>query len=151
MANSFTDRQPAAILFAEDTEGDVILVRECFKRTSVPTTVYDVRNGVDCLAFLRKEGRYQNAPTPDLLLLDLLMPVMGGREVLTEIVADQQLKPLPVIVLSAYEQVYRELYQLGCNAYIVKPMDFYRLQHVIDEISAFWFGIATLPSQREAQ
>lgn len=151
MTSPCIDRPAAQVLLAEDADGDVLLVRECFKRTSVPVTLHDVRNGADCLAFLRKEGRYREAPTPDLLLLDFLMPVLGGREVLAEIVADERLRPLPVIILSAYAQATEELYRLGCNAYVVKPMGFFRLQQVIDEIVDFWFSIVTLPSQRRAQ
>ena len=148
MATPLLDRPPAAVLLAEDNDGDVILMRECFKRTPLPVDLYAVDNGAKCLAFLRKEGRYQDAPTPDLLLLDLLMPVMDGREVLTEIVADERLRQLPVIILTAYSQAVWELYQLGCNAFIVKPMGIEHLQHVIQEIADFWFTIVKLPSHR---
>lgn len=137
----------AEILMAEDNEGDVLLAREGFKRVGYPVRLHHVENGEECLAFLRKTGSFADAPTPDLLLLDLNMPVMGGREVLAELVRDPELCRLPVVVLttSGNRQDILQMYGLRCSTYIVKPLDFLEFQRMIQVIADYWFTVASLP------
>jgi CheY-like chemotaxis protein len=104
---------------------------------------------VNSAAFLRKQGKYANALTPDLILLDLNLPVMDGREVLAEIVADDQLRQLPVVILttSETEQDILEMYKLRCSSYIVKPVDFNQFLRVVRGIGNYWFTVVVLPPQ----
>ena len=99
------------------------------------------------MAFLRKQGEYASAPTPDMLLLDINMPRMGGREVLAEIVKDDSLKSLPVVVLSTSEEGEEilKMYKMRCNSYIVKPVDFDQFLKVIRSIGEYWFTVVVLP------
>jgi CheY-like chemotaxis protein len=145
--------RPAQVLLAEDTESDVILTRESFERAKFHVEMSHVENGEDCLAFLRREGRYRDAPVPDLLLLDLNMPVMDGREVLSELVKDESLKHLPVVVLttSEDERDILAMYQLRCNAYVTKPVDFVRFHKIVQELTAFWFTVVVLPESEDAR
>lgn len=140
-------RRPPEILMVEDNEGDALLARESFKRLQYPVNLYHVENGEECLAFLRKEGRYTGVPTPDLVLLDLNMPIMGGREVLAELVGDPLLRQLPVVILttSANEKDIIQMYALRCSTYIVKPLDFQEFQRIIQVIADYWFTVAALP------
>lgn len=135
------------VLLAEDNENDVILTRAAFKRAKLAVDLHHVENGQDCLAFLRKEGQYQDAPTPDLILLDLNMPVTDGREVLQEMVNDPDLRHLPVVILttSAEEKDILAMYKLRCSSYIVKPVDFDQFMRVVREFSNYWFTVVVLP------
>ncbi|MBS1190961.1 MAG: response regulator receiver protein [Rhodocyclaceae bacterium] len=150
MTSSPTARRPAEVLLVEDNQGDVLLTREGFKRSSFPVNLHHVENGEDCLAFLKKEGAFAGVPTPDLILLDLNMPVMDGREVMKILVADPRFCHVPVVVLttSANEQDVWEMYSLRCSTYIVKPLDFEEFQHIIQVIAEYWFSVATLPGAR---
>lgn len=151
MSVPLTTRRPAEVLLVEDNMGDILLTREGFKRSGYPVNLHHVENGEDCLAFLRKEGPFADAPTPDLILLDLNMPVMDGREVLKTLVADDRFRHLPVVVLttSANEQDIQEMYELRCSSYIVKPLDFEEFQRIIQVIAEYWFTVATLPGTRD--
>src|SRR6202795_4123329 len=100
MPNKLSSGKPAEILLAEDNENDVELTRQGFKRCKLLLNLHHVKDGEECLAFLRKQGKYSNAPTPDLVLLDLNMPRMDGREVLAEMVVDKDLNGIPVVVLT---------------------------------------------------
>jgi chemotaxis family two-component system response regulator Rcp1 len=106
-----------------------------------------VKNGVEAMAFLRREGEYSNAPQPDIILLDLNMPKMDGREVLAEIKKDESLKHIPVIVLttSKAEQDILKSYDLYANCYITKPVDLDQFNTVIKSIKDFWLSIVKLP------
>ena len=147
MNSSLAGRRAAEVLLVEDNMGDILLTREGFKRSNFPVNLHHVENGEDCLAFLRKEGAFADAPTPDLILLDLNMPVMDGREVMKTLVADQHFRHYPVVVLttSANEQDIQEMYELRCSTYIVKPLDFEEFQRIIQVIAEYWFTVATLP------
>jgi two-component system, chemotaxis family, response regulator Rcp1 len=135
------------ILLVEDNENDVMLTREGFKRAKVPARLHHVENGEKCMAFLRGSGKYADAPMPDIVLLDLNMPVMDGREVLEQIVADPELCRLPVIVLttSEGEQDILRMYRLRCSSYIVKPVDFADFMRVINGLNDYWFSTVVLP------
>lgn len=101
------------------------------------------------MAFLRKQKQYSDAPTPDLILLDLNMPRMDGREVMAEIVADERLQHLPVVVLttSAEEGEILKMYQLRCSSYIIKPVDFEQFIRVVRLINDYWLALVVLPSR----
>jgi CheY-like chemotaxis protein len=140
---------PAEILLVEDNQDDVLLTRRGFESAGVPANLHHVENGEECLAFLRQTGIYADAPRPDLILLDLNMPVMDGREVLAELVADDRLRRIPVVVLttSADDRDVMDMYRLRCSSYIVKPVDFDRFLAVIRSIGHYWFTVAILPSR----
>jgi two-component system, chemotaxis family, response regulator Rcp1 len=148
MTSKLTNSRPAEILLAEDNDNDVELTRQGFKRCKMLLNLHEVKDGVECMAFLRKEGEYANAPTPDLILLDLNMPRMGGREVLGEMVADETLRCLPVVVLttSAQDEEILKMYNLRCSSYIVKPVDFEQFVHAVRSIAEYWFTVVVLPT-----
>jgi len=140
--------RPIEILMVEDNSGDVLLAREALRDGKIANNLHHVVDGVDALAFLRREGEHANVPRPDLILLDLNLPRKDGREVLAEIKVDPVLASIPVVVLttsSAEEDVLRS-YGLHANCYIVKPMDFEQFTHVVQSIENFWFCIVSLPA-----
>jgi chemotaxis family two-component system response regulator Rcp1 len=137
----------AEILLVEDNPGDVRLTLEAFKEGKIINNLSVVKNGVEAMAFLRREGEYSNVPQPDIILLDLNMPKMDGREVLAEIKKDESLKHIPVIVLttSKAEQDILKSYDLYANCYITKPVDLDQFNTVIKSIKDFWLSIVKLP------
>jgi two-component system, chemotaxis family, response regulator Rcp1 len=140
--------KPASrVLLVEDNSDDVELTREGFRRTSFKVELNHVPDGAKCMDYLRKQGQYANVSTPDLVLLDLNMPVMDGREVLAELARDDKLKQVPVIVLTTSSSKVDLMisYRLGCNSYVVKPVDFADFQRILNSICDFWFGTAVLP------
>jgi two-component system, chemotaxis family, response regulator Rcp1 len=139
--------RPVEVLLADDSDEDVELTRLGFQQSKLLVNLHRVADGVECLAFLRKQDVYSNVPTPDLLLLDLNMPRFGGREVLAEIEKDENLNSLPVVVLTTSEQDHEVLtmYKMGCNSYIVKPIDFDQFVKVIQGITEYWFELVLLP------
>ena len=141
----------AEILLVEDNKHDVILTQQAFKRSRVAMHLHHVKNGLECMSFLRKEKEYETVPTPDLILLDLNMPIMDGREVLEEISKDERLSHLPVVILTTSEDekdIYK-MYRLRCSSYIVKPVDFTQFLRVIQELSEYWFTVVVLPNDEE--
>lgn len=149
MSMNISGTRPAEILLVEDNQDDVLLTRRGFDLTDLPVNLHHVENGEECMAFLHKAGSYAEAPTPDLILLDLNMPVMDGREVMAELVADERLRCLPVVVLttSADERDILDMYRLRCSSYIVKPVDFDRFLEAIQSLGHYWFTVAILPSR----
>ena len=147
MSNELNSSRPAEILLVEDNENDVLLTRQGFKRAKLMVNLHHVRDGEECMAFLRRQGDYADAPTPDLILLDLNMPRMDGREVLAELMADDYLRHLPVVILttSSEEQEILSMYKLRVSSYIVKPVDFEQFLRVIRMISDYWFTVVILP------
>ena len=147
MENELFLSRPAEVLLAEDNDNDVELTRQGFKRTKLLLNLHRVRDGEECLAFLRKEGQYASAPTPDLILLDVNMPKVSGREVLAQMATDERLKSLPVVVLTTSEESSEILgmYQLRCSSYIVKPIDFEQFLRVVPSIADYWFTVVVLP------
>jgi two-component system, chemotaxis family, response regulator Rcp1 len=148
MNTTLAHTRPAEILLAEDNDNDLMLTRVAFKRTGLAVQLHHVKDGEQCMAFLRKQGPYAAAPTPDILLLDLKMPRMDGREVLTAIAADENLRHLPVVILttSNADQEILSLYKLRCSSYIVKPVDFEQFVRMIKLFSEYWLTVVVLPS-----
>jgi two-component system response regulator len=137
----------AKILLVEDNAGDALLTREALRDAKMANTLEWVQDGVEAMAFLRREGRYADAPMPDLILLDLNMPRMDGREVLAELKNDPALKHIPVVVLttSRAEEDILNSYDLHANCYISKPVAFEEFVHVIKSIENFWLTVVRLP------
>jgi CheY-like chemotaxis protein len=141
--------EPIDVLLAEDNPGDVTLTRKAFEKGQVANDLYVVSDGVEAMQFLRNEGPYADTPRPELILLDLNMPRMDGREVLAELGADPDLHRIPVVVLtssSAEEDVARS-YDLSANAYLTKPVDFAGFTDVVERIEDFWFSVVTMPPE----
>jgi CheY-like chemotaxis protein len=140
--------RPIEILLVEDSPTDALLTREALEQSKLLNNVHEVDNGVDALAFLRREGRYAGMPRPDLVLLDWNLPRKGGSEVLEEAKRDPQLRAIPIVVLStskAEEDVLRS-YSLYANCFVTKPVDFNSFAQVVRSIREFWFSIVTLPT-----
>jgi len=140
-------RRPIVILLAEDNPGDARLAMEALREAKVRNNVYIVMDGVEAMAFLRKEGKYAEKPRPDVILLDLNMPRKDGREVLAEVKADPDLKRIPVVILtvSQAEQDILKSYNLHANCYITKPVDLDQFLIVVKSIEDFWFTVVRLP------
>ncbi|MDP2308752.1 MAG: response regulator [Pseudomonadota bacterium] len=137
----------AVILMVDDNEADVCLVQEALKHSRLSNQLQVVGDGVEAMKYLRHEDPYASRPRPDLILLDMNMPRKDGRAVLEEIRADPALRRLPVIVMTssrAEEDVIRS-YDLGANAYVVKPVDLPELIRAIRLLQEFWLEIVTLP------
>ncbi len=139
--------QPIECLLVEDNPGDVRLIREAFEEARANLNLHVVRDGLEALAFLRREGEQAQAPRPNLILLDLNLPRKDGRQVLSEIKADTSLKSIPVLILttSEAEADVQYAYQFHANCYITKPVDLDQLFDVIRSITHFWLGVAQLP------
>lgn len=135
-------------LLAEDNPGDVRLTQEALRESKISNNLNVVKDGVEALAFLRKEGQYADAPTPDVVLLDLNLPKKDGREVLAEIKSDPQLKRIPVVIVtsSEAEKDILRTYDLHANCYVSKPVDLDQFIKVIQAIESFWLTIVKLPS-----
>ena len=140
---------PIEILLVEDNPGDVRLTQEVLKEGKVHNTLNIVENGVQALSFLRKENEYSDAPTPDLILLDLNLPKKDGREVLLDIKKDPELKKIPVVVLttSQAEEDILNVYDLNANCYVSKPVDLGQFIDVVKSIEDFWLSIVKLPTR----
>jgi CheY-like chemotaxis protein len=142
--------QPVAaidVLLVEDDPGDVLMTREAFEDYKVQNNLFVVTDGVEAMNFLRKQGEYADVPTPDLILLDLNLPKMDGREVLAAVKEDEHLRSIPVVVLTtseAEEDVIRS-YSLHANAYVTKPVDFDRFISVVQQIDEFFVSVVRLP------
>ena len=139
--------RPIEILMVEDNPGDVRLTVEALKEGKVRNNFHTVADGVEALAFLRRQGGYTDAPRPDLILLDLNLPKMNGREVLAEIKEDPDLRRIPVVVLtvSKAEQDIIKSYNLHANCYITKPVDLDQFLEVVKSIENFWLTVVMLP------
>ncbi|MCW2549219.1 MAG: response regulator containing a CheY-like receiver domain and an DNA-binding domain [Mycobacterium sp.] len=141
------DPRPIEVLLVEDDPGDVLLTREAFEHQKVHNRLHVVNNGEDAINFVRQQGAFTDAPVPDLVLLDLNLPGMHGREVLAAIKEDPELRMIPVVVLTtseAEEDVLRS-YLLHANAYVTKPVDFERFMAVVRAIDDFFVSVVRLP------
>jgi len=137
---------PLNILLIEDSPADVLLTKNALADAKVPYHLYNVNDGRHAMSFLRREDRYATAPRPDIILLDLNLPVKDGREVLAELKLDKDLMRIPIIVLttSEREEDIKAAYDLHANCYIVKPIDFDQFCNVIKSIENFWFATVAL-------
>jgi two-component system, chemotaxis family, response regulator Rcp1 len=138
---------PIEILLVEDNPGDVELTRSALQRAKVRNALHVVEDGEEAMAFLRREGEYANSPRPDVILLDLNLPRMDGREVLAEVKSDPELMDIPVVVLttSSAEQDIVRSYKLHANCYITKPVDLDQFIEVVRSIQDFWLTVVKLP------
>lgn len=139
--------QPFEILLLEDNPGDIDLTREALEESGMNYHLNVVRDGEEAIAFLQREGKYADAPRADIILLDLNLPKMDGREVLAKIKTDPGLRRIPVVVLStsAAEQDILKSYDLHANCYITKPVDFEQFIAVVKAVETFWLDIVKLP------
>jgi chemotaxis family two-component system response regulator Rcp1 len=139
--------RPVQILLVEDNPGDVRLTIEALKEAKVLNQLTVVKDGIEALSLLRRQGQYARVARPDLILLDLNLPKKDGREVLSEIKADDNLKHIPVVILttSQDEQDVLKSYNLYANCYITKPVDLDQFITVVKSIEDFWLGIVVLP------
>lgn len=141
--------KPIEILLIEDNAGDARLAQEALRDAKVRNHLSWVPDGVEALAFLRRQGKYVREPRPDLILLDLNLPRKDGREVLAEIKTDEKLKCIPVVILTtsqADEDILRS-YRLNANCYIAKPVDLDQFMKIVQTIEAFWLTIVKLPAE----
>ena len=144
-----TQAKQVEILLVEDNPGDARLALEALKECKMRNNVHVVHDGLEALRFLLQEGTYGGAPRPDLILLDLNLPKMDGREVLSRIKADSRFRRIPVVILTtskAEEDILRT-YDLHANCYITKPVDIDQFIQVVKKIEDFWFTIVKLPSE----
>jgi CheY-like chemotaxis protein len=151
--NAVPEIRTSSILLVEDSPSDVRLTREALAGTRLVDALHVVGDGVEALAFLRREGRYAGAARPGLILLDLNLPRKDGREVLAEIKADPDLRRIPVVVLttSRAEQDILRSYDLHANAYVSKPVAFEAFLAAVQALESFWLAVATLPADGEAR
>ena len=141
---------PPQVLLVEDSPGDVRLTQEAFRDANMSVQLHVASDGVQAMAFLRKEGAHVHAPRPDLILLDLNLPKMDGREVLAHIKKDENLKTIPTVILttSEAEPDIVTSYQLQANCYLSKPLRLDAFQNLVKSINDFWLTKVKLPRQR---
>jgi len=144
---------PIKVLLVEDNPGDVRLTQEAFREANMSISLYVATDGVEAMAFLRRQGNHQGAPRPDFILLDLNLPKMDGREVLANIKADESLKTIPTIVLttSEAEADIVKSYQLQANCYLSKPVQLDAFQSIVKSINDFWLTRVKLPQNRQSE
>jgi two-component system, chemotaxis family, response regulator Rcp1 len=142
-----TSPQAVQILIVEDNPADARLVREVMRDSKIMNEIHWVPDGVEALAFLRKQGKYTTVPRPSLIFLDLNMPRKDGREVLREIKADPVFRSIPVVVMtsSQAEEDIARAYDQHANCYVRKPIDFQQFHEVVKALESFWFATVELP------
>ena len=148
MTDSVTG-DPVEILLAEDNPGDVKLTKKALEQGQVLNNLHVVNDGVEAMAYLRQDNGYEDAKRPDLLLLDLNMPRMDGREVLEAVKSDDSLRRIPVVVLtsSEAEEDIVQSYDLHANAYLTKPVDFDGFLDIVGRIEDFWLTVVKRPPE----
>ncbi len=149
MSSPDNEFRTIVILLVEDNPGDARLTQEAMRDSKMLNLIHVVEDGVEAMAFLRREGRYSEAPRPDLILLDLNLPKKDGRAVLAEIKTDPDLRRIPVVVLttSRSEEDVLKAYDLHANAYVTKPVDLEQFMKIVALIDDFWFNVVTLPNR----
>lgn len=147
--NSDTGVRPIEILLVEDNPGDIILTKEAFAEAKIKNNIHIAKDGEEALSYLSRHNGYEHCVKPDLILLDLNLPKIDGREVLDNIKSDENLCHIPVVVLtsSEAEQDILETYELHANSYVVKPINLDQFINVIHAIESFWFTVVTLPNR----
>jgi two-component system, chemotaxis family, response regulator Rcp1 len=143
------DGMPIEVLLVEDSPGDVRLTQEAFRDANQSVHLHVASDGVEAMAFLRREEPYGDAPRPDLILLDLNLPKMDGREVLAQVKADDGLKTIPIVILTTSESEADivKSYQLRANCYLSKPVQLDAFESLVKSINDFWLMRAKLPRQ----
>jgi CheY-like chemotaxis protein len=143
--------KPVEILLAEDNDGDVGLVEEVLEEAKIRNVIHVVSDGEEAILFLNGEGKFSGSPRPDIILLDLNLPKKDGREVLKEIKENNNLKNIPIVILttSGAEKDVLRAYELHANAYVTKPLDFDQFINVVESIAKFWLEIAKLPNKKD--
>jgi CheY-like chemotaxis protein len=141
------DTRIAEILLVDDNDDDVFLTCEAFSESKLRVNLQRVDNGEKCLRYLRKQAPYEDATTPDLILLDIHMPIMDGYQVIAEIVKDEKLHHLSVVVLStSYEAAdIKKMYGLRCNSYITKPVNFDNFVNAVGQLAGYWLTVVVVP------
>ena len=141
------ESRPIEILLVEDNAGDVRLIKEALEENKFLNNLHLARDGVEAMELLHKEGKYVNAVRPDLILLDLNLPKKDGREVLAEVKVDEDLKRIPVVIMtiSKAEEDILKTYNLHANCYITKPIDLDQFIKVVKSVESFWLAIVELP------
>lgn len=141
--------QDLEILLVEDNEGDITLTIEAFKEAKIRNSIRVVRDGEEALTYLRKQGVYTNVPSPDIILLDINLPKIDGKEVLSIMKKDPALKAIPVIMLttSSADSDVQESYDNHANCYVIKPVDLNKFMEVIRSIEEYWVSIVKLPNK----
>jgi len=149
MVSTITAIMPIQVLLVEDNPGDAQLTRIALENSKISIHLNVVEDGVEAMAFLRKQEKYVKVAHPDIILLDLNLPRKDGREVLAEIKADENLKRIPVVILttSQAEEDILKAYNLFANCYISKPVDFDQFVKIVESIENFWFAIVKLPPE----
>jgi len=139
--------EPAEILLAEDNPGDVKLTRKALQSGNIRSNLHVVKDGVEVMKFLRQEGEYADEPRPELILLDLNMPKKDGRQVMTEMEDEPELRRIPVVVLTSSdaEEDIVQSYELNANAYLTKPVDFDGFVDIVERLEHFWFEVVKMP------
>jgi chemotaxis family two-component system response regulator Rcp1 len=153
MTSPDRDDMPIDVLLVEDSPGDVRLTREAFRDANMAIRLHVASDGVDAMAFLRKEGPHAQAPRPDLILLDLNLPRMDGREVLAQIKDDELLRTIPTVILttSDAEADILKSYQLRANSYLSKPVQLEAFDSLVRSINDFWLTKAKLPQRGQVK
>lgn len=148
MSNTTAINQPIQILLVEDSPSDAYLMSEILKENSLVEHLHIVHDGVEALQFLRRQGHYQSAPAVGLILLDLNLPKLDGKEFLSEIKSDPNLQTIPVVVLTTSPSADDILisYKHHANCYIIKPLDLDEFIKIVQAITYFWITVVTLPS-----
>ncbi|NDQ55532.1 MAG: response regulator [Acidipila sp.] len=143
---------PIEVLLVEDSPGDVRLTQEAFREANIAIHLHVAADGVEAMSFLRRQDEHANAPRPDLILLDLNLPRMDGREVLTHIKEDENLKTIPTVILttSEAEADIVKSYELQANCYLSKPVQLDAFESLVKSINDFWLTKAKLPRQRQS-
>jgi CheY-like chemotaxis protein len=140
--------KPIQVLLVEDNEADVVLTREHLDASDLPVSLHVVRDGEAAVRFLQRRGEFAQEVRPDLVLLDLNLPRLGGDDVLRHVKADRDLRSIPVVVLTSSdaEQDVARSYARGANSFVTKPVDLDRFDEVVGKIGDFWLGVARLPT-----
>lgn len=147
MSSNEVNSRSIEILLVEDNPGDARLTIEAMREAKMSNRIHVVEDGVEAMQFLRREGRFGDAPRPDLILLDLNLPKKDGRAVLAEVKADPALRRIPVVVLttSRAEEDVLKAYDLHANAYVTKPVDLAQFMKIVAQIEEFWIKVVVLP------
>jgi CheY-like chemotaxis protein len=145
--------KPIKILLVEDNEGDVFLTKKAFAKAKIANEIDVATNGETALEMLRNKGQYSDLNKPDIVLLDINLPKMDGKQVLAQMKEDDTLRRIPVVILtsSKAEKDILKSYDLHANSYIVKPLDLKKFHEVVSVIEDFWFSVVTLPKDNEGK